>query len=107
MNPLTTDGLSSGHQFDVCIETWDGPHGLGGLPAGGSPVAIGGGSPDLTTAHLTWTANGAAGCKIYSNLDKTAKKTESKADKEGKLVSGEKAEAKPFCSRANDTLIPA
>ncbi len=99
-SPLTLDGLPAGHRFDVWVETWGGP-GLGGLPSGGNPVVIGGGSPstptrlkavtaDPTTAHLTWNAaQGAAGYKVYTNPDETAQKTGSKADTKGKLVSGD------------------
>ncbi|KAJ6779301.1 hypothetical protein PWT90_10378 [Aphanocladium album] len=97
-SPLTIGSLKPGHRYDVWVETWGGP-GLGGLPKGGNPVVVGGGTPstpsglealtvDPTTMHLRWNAaNGAAGYKIYTNPDATAQKTGSKPDEEGKLVS--------------------
>jgi hypothetical protein len=99
-SPLTLNDLHAGHHYDVWVETWGDP-GLGGLPAEGNPVIIGGGAPstpsglraetvDPTTVRLTWNAaNGAAGYKIYASPDETARSTGSKADTEGNLVSGE------------------
>lgn len=97
-SPLTINGLNAGHRYDVWVATWGGP-GLGGLPRGGNPVIIGGGSPstpqgfqtetvDPTTVRMSWNAaNGAAAYKIYTYPDETAQKTGSKADTEGKLIS--------------------
>ena len=106
-SPLTINDLHLGHHYDVWVETWGGP-GLGGLPAGGNPVIIGGGAPstpsglraetgDPTTVRLTWSpANGAAGYKTYTNPDETARKTGSNADTDGILVSGETSWGEAF-----------
>ncbi|OAA82341.1 Fibronectin type III domain protein [Akanthomyces lecanii RCEF 1005] len=99
-SPFTLDGLHSGHRYDIWVETWGGP-GVGGLPSGGNPVVIGGGSPltptglkavtvDPTTVHLTWNAaKNAAVYKIYTNPDETVQKTGSKPSKDGKLARGD------------------
>lgn len=106
-SPYTFSGLKSGHRYDTWVETWGGP-GLGGLPVGGNPVMVGAGSPstpsglkaetvDPTTVRLTWNAaKGAAGYKIYTKPDETARKAGSKEDTKGKLVDGETSWGESF-----------